>query len=537
MASPPAPLTDAEKEFFLKYGYLKLTNCFTREQAADVCEGVWTRLGMSPTDKSTWSRERTNMPHHRTFDVSEFAPKAWAAICELCGGEDRIEPESKLWKDSLIVNLGTPEGEGRPVAPRDLPGWHVDGDFFVHYLDSPEQALLVTPLFTDIVPQGGGTVICPPGIDKIANWLYQHPQGVSPWMRPREADDFRKEKNLDWYGDLLKPVPDDEFVEATGSVGDVYLMHPLMMHSATDNALRRVRIITNPPVSLKEPHCFDRADGNYSLVELKTMRGIGGEEKLKGWKTTGPREGVVPERVRIQEAMKLEEMKRIEEQRKIAMLPVELTLVVAATRNMGIGRNGTLPWTGLKKEMAYFARVTKRSPLLPSQEDGKNAPATMNAVVMGRKTWDSIPPKFRPLKGRLNIVISRSHVDPPAEAIDALTDAVRVGSLDQAIRYLRSHPPIGRVFVIGGAQIYAAALQLKEAKRVLLTRVLSDFECDTFFPLRLSDVSSETGEGGAGRWVRKPHEDLVLWTGETVPGGIQEENQTQYEFQMWERVE
>jgi dihydrofolate reductase len=46
------------------------------------------------------------------------------------------------------------------------------------------------------------------------------------------------------------------------------------------------------------------------------------------------------------------------------MLPVELTLVVAATRNMGIGRNGTLPWTGLKKEMAYFARVTKRLPSL-----------------------------------------------------------------------------------------------------------------------------------------------------------------------------
>lgn len=53
---------------------------------------------------------------------------------------------------------------------------------------------------------------------------------------------------------------------------------------------------------------------------------------------------------------------------KSEMLPVELTLVVAATRNMGIGRNGTLPWTGLKKEMAYFARVTKRTPplLVPS---------------------------------------------------------------------------------------------------------------------------------------------------------------------------
>ncbi len=61
MASPPAPLTEAEKEFFLEHGYLKLTNCFTREQAAEVCEGVWTRLGMSPTDKSTWTKERTNV--------------------------------------------------------------------------------------------------------------------------------------------------------------------------------------------------------------------------------------------------------------------------------------------------------------------------------------------------------------------------------------------------------------------------------------------------------------------------------------------
>ncbi|KAI3336382.1 hypothetical protein HD806DRAFT_473486 [Xylariaceae sp. AK1471] len=310
MASPSAPLTDAEKDFFLQNGYLKLTNCFTREQAAEVCEGVWTRLGMSPTDKSTWTRERTNMPSHRTFDASIFAPKAWSAICELCGGEERIAPKSKEWRDSLIVNLGTAENEGRSMAPRDLPGWHVDGDFFVHYLDSPEQALLVIPLFTDIVPQGGGTVICPPGVGLIADWLYRHPQGVSPWMRPREDEDFRKEKNLSWYGRLLRDMPDEKFVEATGNVGDVYLLHPLMMHSASDNALRRVRIITNPPISLKEPHCFDREDGDYSLVEMTTMRSIG-KERLEGWKITAPREGVIPERVRIQEAMKQEEMKRM----------------------------------------------------------------------------------------------------------------------------------------------------------------------------------------------------------------------------------
>ena len=161
----------------------------------------------------------------------------------------------------------------------------------------------------------------------------------------------------------------------------------------------------------------------------------------------------------------------------------------------------------------------------------------MNAVFMGRKTWDSIPPKFRPLKGRLNIVISRSHSSAPSPAagLDAGADAVKVGSLEQAVEYLRSGSAgagagTTRAFVIGGAQIYAAALQLKEARRVLLTRITDDFECDTFFPLALSE--EEAAEG----WARRSKEELDAWTGETVPDGVQEENGTKYEFQMWERI-
>jgi hypothetical protein len=65
----------------------------------------------------------------------------------------------------------------------------------------------------------------------------------------------------------------------------------------------------------------------------------------------------------------------------VAMLPVELTLIVAATRNMGIGRAGTLPWTGLKKEMAYFARVTKRVRTKPpSSSTGDNVGAFLLLV-------------------------------------------------------------------------------------------------------------------------------------------------------------
>ena len=287
---------------------VRIPGAFTEEQAEKVTTNVWTRLDMDPNDKSTWTRLRTNMPSHFNFDASEFAPRAWAAICELCGGEDRISPESKYWKDSLIVNLGTAEGEGKPVPPKELDGWHVDGDFFVHYLDSPEQGLLVTPLFTDILPQGGGTVICPEAIPKIANHLYEHPEGVSPRMSPRGHPEFTREKDLAFFNNVARSC--DNFVEVTGKTGDVFLLHPLMLHSASSNALRNLRIITNPPVSLNTPFNFNRDDDSYSLVERVTLKALG-KDNLKGWKIAGPREGVVPERVRIQEQMRKEEEERL----------------------------------------------------------------------------------------------------------------------------------------------------------------------------------------------------------------------------------
>lgn len=188
----------------------------------------------------------------------------------------------------------------------------------MHYLDSPEQGLLIIPLFTDIPPQGGGTVIYPGGMRAVARHLRAHPEGVSPRMVPRADGDFAAEKNLDWFNGVASRGADGDYVEACGEVGDVYLLHPLMLHSATNNAKRNVRIITNPPVSLREPFRFAREDGSgYSLVERATLRMLGEEEGgLKGWEITHPREKVVPERIRIQERMRLEELQRLEEQRK-----------------------------------------------------------------------------------------------------------------------------------------------------------------------------------------------------------------------------
>ncbi|KAF1950333.1 hypothetical protein CC80DRAFT_598341 [Byssothecium circinans] len=324
-------LTQAEIDHFLQHGWLKLSNCFTRKQAEELQSTLWTRLGMDPNDMSTWHTERINMPWHRTFSVSEFAPKSWSGICQLLAGSSEINPSVSAWRDGFIVNLGTPAGHNKLIKPQDLPGWHVDGDFFVHYLDSPEQALLIIPLWSDIVPGGGGTMICPKAIDVVAKHLYEHPEGVSPRMSPRaENPEFKQEDfGLKWFNEVAKSMPDDAFVEATGVVGDVYLLHPLMLHSASNNMLRKVRVITNPPVSITEPFAFDREDGKYSIVEKKTLRALG-KERLKGWKITGKRQGIVPERVRIQQEMKKKEEERLKKLKEAGDV-VEVSTAEVAT--------------------------------------------------------------------------------------------------------------------------------------------------------------------------------------------------------------
>lgn len=120
-----------------------------------------------------------------------------------------------------------------------------------------------------------------------------------------------KHEGLGFYTELVSTCTD--FHEMTGEVGDVILLHPLMVHSASINSLRIPRIITNPPVSLKQPFNLDREDPHeYSIVERKTLQDLGQPEGLKGWRIRGEREAVVPDRVRAQAEMKKRELERLE---------------------------------------------------------------------------------------------------------------------------------------------------------------------------------------------------------------------------------
>ena len=153
-------------------------------------------------------------------------------------------------------------------------------------------------------------------------------------------------------------------------------------------------------------------------------------------------------------------------------------VVVAATRDGGIGRAGALPWR-LSKDMAYFKKLT-------TETVDKDA---VNAVVMGRKTWESIPGKFRPLPGRLNIVLSRSGTlaeanDENSNGAETLPEGVLVRkSIEDALNAISANDKkVEKTFVIGGAQIYEEALKSEKCEAVHLTEVEGEFECDAFIP-------------------------------------------------------
>ena len=179
-----------------------------------------------------------------------------------------------------------------------------------------------------------------------------------------------------------------------------------------------------------------------------------------------------------------------------------LNIIVAVSENNGIGRGGELPWK-LREEMKHFARLTKRL----------NSTANQNAVVMGRRTWDSIPSKFRPLPGRLNFVLSKQIKDQ-----DPSGKAIFCQSFEDALEKARiQSPEVETVWVIGGHSLYKMALQSDHLHRIYLTRILKKCDCDVFFP------SFNINEF---KLVEDP----------CVPTEVQHEADVQYKYEVYERI-
>jgi dihydrofolate reductase len=131
---------------------------------------------------------------------------------------------------------------------------------------------------------------------------------------------------------------------------------------------------------------------------------------------------------------------------------VKLGLIYAQARNGVIGKGGVMPWH-LPEDLAHFRRTTMGTP-----------------VIMGRKTWDSLPPRFRPLPGRRNVVITR-------DAGWNAAGADRAGTLDEAIALCAG---ADTVWVTGGAEIFRLALP--RAHVAVVTEIDADFEGDVHAP-------------------------------------------------------
>jgi dihydrofolate reductase len=160
---------------------------------------------------------------------------------------------------------------------------------------------------------------------------------------------------------------------------------------------------------------------------------------------------------------------------------MRLNLIYARAANGVIGRDNTLPWH-LPEDLAHFKRQTQGHP-----------------VIMGRKTWDSLPPRFRPLPGRTNIVLTR---DATTAGQLRAAGAHPCTDLAQALAHCQAMAPTPtEVWVIGGAQVYAQALPL--ATRVVVTEIDQAFDGDAYAPVlgpewQATDRESHTSASGLG---------------------------------------
>ena len=279
-------LTPEQAQQFIKKGYVVVKGCFDRAFAKRWTDEAYVRLGYDPNDPSTWTEEIVWMDRHNTAPIWEISPRGWGAFCDVVGGADRIEDKvmeiesrhfttinAREWSDAFVVNFR--RGADKPWMPPSAAagGWHKDGSFFRHFLDSREQALLTVVMWSDMRHQGGGTFLAPDSVRLMARHLAEHPEGVHP-------SDFK-------FAEMIKQC--ERFEELTVEAGDFVIIHPFMLHASSQNVLRRPRFMSNPPVVLKEPLNLNRPDpADFSLLERATLHYLGVDRY--DFQPTAPRE-------------------------------------------------------------------------------------------------------------------------------------------------------------------------------------------------------------------------------------------------------
>ena len=291
-------LTREEAEHFVAKGYVLVRNAFNRDFAEQIVDHAWDELRerheVERDSPETWLR-REGQPspytayyrvgsHERRMRLKDEAPTAFQAQVDVVGGSHRLPKNGdhlSFGFDS-IANLGLYDESVWRAPCREAPGWHKDGWHFRHFLDSPEQGLLTVPIYSDIQPRSGATVIATDSIGPVSRKLAAHPEGF-------HAD------SVQGGGYLIPYLADqcNDFQELMGNAGDMAILHPFMLHRVNRNPSDRHRFIANIAVVLNEPMRFDRpAEESYSLAELAVLRAL--QQDGCDFTPTEKRRGYVP---------------------------------------------------------------------------------------------------------------------------------------------------------------------------------------------------------------------------------------------------
>jgi len=283
-------LTEADVEHFAQRGFVLVPDCFSSSFASEWSEGVYRRLkadpkqwltrysepripadseDFDPYDPTMWGREWISVRGSQKWSIAEQFPKVWGAMCDLLGGSERIMTD--FWTDYSAINLGTTKWRDvhppwvkelllkwkkpRVHADMDDESWHIDNPQRMSMLQGLRNGLVLIALVTDVKPWGGGTAIAPESAPKLSRMMSKYPDGVDMTDPTNTAPVMRE---------------CSEIVYAEGRTGDVYLTHPLLMHSITAN-YRGPRIIANPNIEMRLPMNLNRPADELSILERTTL--------------------------------------------------------------------------------------------------------------------------------------------------------------------------------------------------------------------------------------------------------------------------
>jgi hypothetical protein len=254
-------LSSDDLDSFAERGFCVLRGAFGARQAAAARDVVWHRMaekaGIRREDPATWPP---------AFDIEErlTAPEILGCFTDSLAEAIEAITGPGRWcgrRSWGFWPVNFRYGAGQPRRAIPASGWHADGNWFRHTIDSPRQGLLLIGLFSDIGEGCGGTIVASGSHHRTARVLAAHPEGMT---------------HLE-LSDAVLAEPIGNFTELVGEAGDVVLAHPFLFHTRGFKHAGPPRIISNTEAGLTAPLRLDRSDGSpYSVLEQSIRTALHG---------------------------------------------------------------------------------------------------------------------------------------------------------------------------------------------------------------------------------------------------------------------